>query len=131
MSTLRLTIDSSDASEVDRLSRQLRTELLSLGPSFIDLVGDDSEHPRSEGAKGDLPTITTIVVTLSGSPVLVQLGRVLRDWVNRANGRKIIVREGDRSLEIVGNVSHETGRLIDNFFHEAGAADDPDGRPDA
>jgi hypothetical protein len=61
--------------------------------------------------------VTTIVVAVSGSPVLVQLGRVLRDWVTRGNSRKIIARDGGRSLEITGTTAAESRKMIEEFFN--------------
>lgn len=44
---------------------------------------------------------TAIVVALASFPVLVQLG---------ANGRTIVVRDGDRSLELTGTNAETTAR---------------------
>ena len=96
MTTISLTVVDEDA---DRLARQLRTELLGLDVDSADLVLDTNVPP---GAKTDMGTVTTIAVTLASSPVLIQLGGLLRDWVNRANGRKLVVKDGDRSIEITG-----------------------------
>lgn len=99
VTTISLVVLDDDPAAADRLSRELRTELLALDIDGADLVLDNEVPPT---AKADAGTVTAIVVALSGSPVLVQLGRVLRDWVNRANKRKIVVRDGDRHLEITG-----------------------------
>jgi hypothetical protein len=99
VTTVSLTVLDEDPGVADRLSRELRRELQALDVDRVDLVLDGEVPP---GAKADVGTVTAIVVALSGSPVLVQLGRVLRDWVNRGAKRKIVVREGDRSIEISG-----------------------------
>lgn len=108
--SISLTVLDEDA---DRLARELRAELLALDVDRIDLVPDGEVPP---GVKADAATITTIVVALSGSPVLVQLGRALRDWLNRVNGRKIVVRDGDRSLEIIGSTAEDNREVIEAFF---------------
>jgi hypothetical protein len=115
VTTISVTVLDDDPGTVDRLSRQLRTELLALDVDRADLVLDDEVPP---GAKADAGTIVSIVVALSGSPVLVQLGRVLRDWVNRANGRKIVVRDGDRSMEITGTSVEDNREVIEAFFRK-------------
>lgn len=99
VTTVSLMVLDEDPGVADRLSRELRRELQALDVDRVDLVLDGEVPP---GAKADVGTVTAIVVALSGSPVLVQLGRVLRDWVNRGAKRKIVVREGDRSIEISG-----------------------------
>ncbi len=99
VTTISVTVVDNDAGAVDRLTRSLRTELLGLDVDEVELIHSGGVP---EGAKADAATVTSLVVALAGSPVLVQLGRVLRDWVNRANGRKLVVRDGKRSIEITG-----------------------------
>jgi hypothetical protein len=99
VTTISVTVLDEDPGTVDRLARSLRTELLALDVDGVELVYD-TELP--DGVKADPATVTAVVVAVTGSPVLVQLGRVLRDWVNRANGRKLVIRNGDRTIEITG-----------------------------
>jgi hypothetical protein len=113
VTTISVTVLGDDPGEVDRLSRQLRTEVLALDVDRAELVFD-SEVPA--GARADTGTVETIIVALSASPVLVQLGGLLRDWVNRANGRKIVVRDGDRSLEVTGGTTDDNRATIEAFF---------------
>jgi Effector Associated Constant Component 1 len=112
--TITLKVLDDDPGETDRLSRALRTELLGLDVARVDLVLDRHVPPN---AKADPGTVTAIVVAVSGSPVLVQLGRVLRDWVNRANGRKIAARDGNRSIEITGASTEDSRKALDEFFN--------------
>ena len=77
---ISVTLLDDDPGEADELYRQLRDELLGLDVIAVDLEVD-REIPA--GAKADPATITSIVVALAGSPVLAQLGAVLKDWVNR------------------------------------------------
>jgi hypothetical protein len=116
-----LTVVDDDPGEVDRLSRQLRTELLDLDIDSADLV-EDPDVP--EGAKSNAGTVTTIVVSLAGSPVLVQLGMALRSWVTRSQHRKIVVRDGDRSLELTGTTAEDNQKVIERFFNS-----DDEGKP--
>ncbi|HEV2782346.1 MAG TPA: hypothetical protein VGX25_23385 [Actinophytocola sp.] len=112
MTTLSLTVVDDDLAEVDRLSRELRNEVLALDVDRAELVL--AEAPA--GAKADAGTVETVLVALSASPVLVQLAGLLRDWVNRANGRKIVVRDGDRSLELTGGSVDDNRAAIEKFF---------------
>lgn len=71
----------TEPDHTDQACRDLRTEMLALDVDRVDLVPDGEVPP---GAKADTASVATIVVALAGSPVLVQLGRLLRDWVTRA-----------------------------------------------
>jgi hypothetical protein len=114
MRTISVTVVDEDPGEADRLSRQLRTELLRLDIHSVELVLDPTV-PR--GAKADAGTVSTIVVTLASSPVLVQLAGALRDWINRGRHRKVVVREGDRLLELTGATDQDNRAAIDGFFN--------------
>ncbi|TDV36091.1 hypothetical protein CLV71_13269 [Actinophytocola oryzae] len=103
----------TESGECDQACRDLRTEVLALDVDRVDLVPDGAVPA---GAKVDAASITTIAVALAGSPVLVQLGHLLRDWVTRANGRKIVVRDGERSLEITGTTAADNRDVIEAFF---------------
>lgn len=114
MRTLTLTVHDEDPAEADRVTRQLRTDLLSLDLDHVELAGDGQLPPNAKGADPD--TVTTIIVGLASSPVLVQLGRVLQSVVNRGRDRKITVRDGERSLEITGTTNDDNRRAVEAFF---------------
>ena len=115
MRTVSLTLQG-DPAEVDEQARQLRTELLALDVDRVDFGGDG---PPPQGSKAvDAATVSTVIVALSSSPVLVQLGRVLRDWVTRDERRKIVVRDGDRSLELTGADADDNAAVIEAFFRQ-------------
>src|SRR5262245_56698553 len=122
VTSILVTVVDEDAGEVDRLTRSLRTELLALDVDGVELV----HGTAPEGAKADAALITELVVALAGSPVLIQLGRVLRDWVNRANGRKLVVRDGDRSIEITGYDLKE----VEDFFSGRNEGTEPTRLPE-
>jgi hypothetical protein len=111
--TLSLTVIDDDPGEADKLSRQLRTELLALDVDSADLVEDPNVPP---GAKSTAGTVTAIAVSLSGSPVLVQLGKALIAWITRSQHRKIIIRDGDRSIELTGTTIEDNRKAIEGFF---------------
>ncbi|WP_372659868.1 hypothetical protein [Amycolatopsis kentuckyensis] len=99
----------------DHLHRRLREELLGLD---VDQVGFAADCELPPGAKADPAGITAVVVSLATSPVLLQLAGALRDWAKRSAGRRIIVRDGDRALEITGSSAEEHRRIIEKFFAE-------------
>lgn len=114
MTTISIAVQHDDPGDADRLYRQLRTELLALDVDDAEFTFDRTAPPL---AKADPAHITAIVVALSSSPVLVQLGRLLRDWVNRANGRKIVVRRGNGDeLEITGASPQDVQLAVESFF---------------
>ncbi len=113
MKTLWVTVQDEDLGRADRLARQLRLELQALDLDRAEYVMDN-DVPSS--AKGGAASVTAIVIALSSSPVLVQLVGLLRDWVNRASGRKITIRDGDRSLELIGTTEDNNDEAIDSFF---------------
>jgi hypothetical protein len=112
VTTFSLTVVDDDPDRADRLIRGLRDELRALDVDRADFVFGEAPS----GAKADAGTITAIVVALSSSPVLVQLVHLLRDWVNRGKEKKIVVRQGDRSVEITGVAVEDDWREIENFF---------------
>ena len=116
MTTVSLTL-RGDAEDVDSQARQLRTELLDLD---VDSVEFAPGGPPPEASKGlDPATVSEIIVALSGSPVLIQLGRVLRAWVTRGTERKIEVQVGKRTLTITGSPAEVDQAVIEAFFREA------------
>jgi hypothetical protein len=53
---------------------------------------------------------------LASSPVLVQLGVLLRDWVTRDSRRKIKIKDGRRSVELTGGTAAENADVLRQFF---------------
>src|SRR5262249_49515852 len=102
--------------ELDVLTRQLRQELLQLEVDGVALAHGDEEPG---GAKGDVITIGTLVVTLANSAALAGACQVLRTWVTRDQGRRAMVkygREHPMSLEITGANAAQHQQLIDSFL---------------
>jgi hypothetical protein len=114
VATLSLTVVDDDPAEVDRLSRALHTELDALELDRNELVVEDDAPPLAKSG-GD--TVTALLIALATSPALVQLGALLRDWVTRDRGRKVVVRDGDRSIELTGGTAAESAEVIRKFFH--------------
>jgi hypothetical protein len=113
---ISLTVPGDDPAVADEQIRQLREELLGLD---VDAVEFAPGSPALAGAKGvDAATVTSLVVTLSSSPVLIILGRTLRDWVNRANGRSLVIRKDGRSLEINGARGRRDLEIIETFMRD-------------
>ncbi|MEV4314375.1 hypothetical protein [Actinocrispum sp. NPDC049592] len=115
MTSISVTVHDEDPAIADRLTRQLRAELLAL--DIDDATFDTEGHEEVSGAKGlDPQAVTTIIVALAGSPVLKQLGRVLQDFVNRDRHREITVKRGKDTITIKGTPDEGTRDLVEKFF---------------
>ena len=98
--TLQLDLEGEfDRDVVDRLTRQLRRELLELEVESADFIRG-GELP--EGAKAaDAVTFGALLVAVLPS-FLPKLIEFLQSWLLRAEGRKVKVKSqvGDRSIEL-------------------------------
>lgn len=112
--TVSLTVCDDDPATADRQTRGLLGEVRAL-----DVDVTTTGAPPPDGARGvDPDTLTTIVVTLSGSWVLVELASAVRDWITRADKRTIVIRGGDRSLEITGTTLAQRQTAIEAFLRD-------------
>ncbi|WP_216206983.1 hypothetical protein [Amycolatopsis aidingensis] len=75
--------------------------------------------------------VVSIVVAVATSPVLVSLAGVLREWVNRRNKRSMVIRDGDRSMEVTGYDAQDIAVFLGKCQpsgqpeREPGAPDEP------
>jgi hypothetical protein len=123
MSTVSIRIQASagNIAEVDRLSRELRRELLRLDVDDVALA-PGGKAPAD--AKGDPVTVGMLIVSLANSAGLVGICQVARGWVNRDQGRRITVKDGKRTLEITGASSEQQQQVIDAFLAKKPEKDD-------
>ena len=112
MQNLSVTVVDSDPELADANTRLLARELSQLDANVTLAPATTAEA----GAKGTLQAVTTVLVALAGSQPLTQLSMALRDFVNRDRTRKLVVKDGDRSIEITGPVTAEQRTLIDDFL---------------
>lgn len=117
--------EESDAEDVERLMRRLRTELRELDVDVLRPVpvGELPELPP--GAKGSDPvTVGAIVVALSASGgVFTVLIDTLRDWLGRQSARhRISVTIDGDTIELEHATAEERRELIDGFVrrHRSG-----------
>lgn len=88
-----------ESDELDRLTRNLRTELLELNVERVDLASGSTAPPGTKSAEAF--TLGTLVI--STMPVFVpKLVEFLQSWVMRAEDRKVKIKSqvGDRSIEL-------------------------------
>ena len=114
---LRLVLEpepEADADEVERLGRQLRSELRELDVDTVQAVG---ERAAPDGAKGAVESLTELLVTMSGAGgVLATVVATVRDWLGRRRdaGRVVLTIDGD-SLELSSATAAERAELVDAF----------------
>ncbi|WP_156212887.1 hypothetical protein [Lentzea aerocolonigenes] len=113
MTTITVTLQDDDPEVLEQQVRLLRDEVRDLDAD-VDLAPGP---PAPEDAKGDLRMSHTIVVTDMTSPVLAELGRVLAAFADRG-GRKIVVRDGDRTMEIQGPLDDTARQAVESFFRK-------------
>jgi hypothetical protein len=111
--SVEISLTGDDADETDRLTRRFRQELLDLDVDTVSLAGEDDAPP---GAKGDAVTTGTLIVTLANSAVLTSIFQLARTWVTRDRGRRIIIRDGERSVEVHGGSAAEHQQVIKAFL---------------
>jgi hypothetical protein len=111
----------ADAEDVERLGRQLRTELRSLDVDDVSAVGSREAPP---GAKGAGAALSEWLVTLSGSGgVFVILIATVKDWLGRHDGtHKIKVTIDGDTLELSSATPREQAELMQTFLqrHQTG-----------
>jgi hypothetical protein len=102
-----------DPIQVDRLETQLRTELRA-----FDVRIEPRRSSAADSGKGfDPAAVGAIMLAVGSSPVLVSLGRFLREWVRRAPDRKIVVKiPGRGSMEITNADGGDRAAAIRRFF---------------
>ena len=101
-SDIIVTIDAGgelDADQLDRLTRQLRSELLDLDTESVELV--KSEETPAGTKSAEAVTAGTLAVAILPS-LLPRLLEYLQSWTMREEQRKVKVKSqiGDRSIEL-------------------------------
>jgi membrane-associated two-gene conflict system component 1 (EACC1) len=112
--TIRVELDpgpDSDAEELDRLSLELREDLLALD---VEAVERAEVQGLPTGAKGSGPGAAgTLIITLANSTVVVALIGILRSWLSRGSGRKVQVRFGGDTILVTDASAEEQAKLIE------------------
>lgn len=119
--TFSLSVVDDDPERVDELTQQLAQELRSTDADRVELI----HAPVPEGVRSSTGTVVSIVVAVTSSPVLVSLAGVLREWVGRRNKRTMVIRDGDRSIEVTG---YDTDDIAE-FLGRCQPAEQPEPEP--
>ncbi len=91
--------DELDRDALDRLTRQLRREMLDLEVESVDFIQEDKLPEGAKTAEAVTLGALAIAVLPSFLPKLIEF---LQSWSLRAEGRKVKVKSqvGDRSIEL-------------------------------
>jgi hypothetical protein len=111
VTTITVTLQDDDPEVLDRHVRLLHDDVRGLDVDVEFAPGP----PAPEDAKGDPRMSCAIVVTDITSPVLVELGRVLAAFADRAKC-KVVVEDGDRQIEVAGPLDDGTTQAVESFF---------------
>lgn len=118
MPAVLIEFDEADADEAehDLLARLLRVELQALE---LDEVRLPVAASAPTGAKGSAASTGQLVVSLANSAafgaVLTSLVQVLRVWITRGQGRRVVLRDGERCLELTGASTDQQQQAVDAF----------------
>ena len=105
----------ADAEEKEKITRQLREELLGLDVDAVDFV-KAGETP-AKAKSGDLVTWGTLLLRLAASGgVLTTLIGAVQSWLTRNNQRSITLDVNGNKLEIKGISSDEQTRLANEWI---------------
>jgi hypothetical protein len=101
-SDLIVTIDSGgelDADQLDRLTRQLKSELLDLDTEAVELVKNANAPAGTKSAEAVTAGTLAVAILPSFLPTLLEY---LKSWTMREEQRKVKVKSqiGDRSIEL-------------------------------
>jgi hypothetical protein len=100
----------------DLVAALLRTELLELDVDDVRLAAAEGVPA---GAKGGAATTGGLIVSLANSAafgaVLTSLVQVLRAWIMRGQGRRVTLKDGERSLELTGASVDQQQQAVEAF----------------
>ena len=113
--TVHVSSDEADQEELERLTQQLRRELLELD---VENVETPKEGEAPAGAKGvDFSAIGSLLVeTATSSAILGSVVNVIQSWVAARRGRSVKIAFGDDFIEVSGVSSYDQRRLIEQWI---------------
>jgi hypothetical protein len=110
---IHLDVSDSDAEELDRLTRQLRSQLAELD---VDAVEPISGGPAPEGTKALDWVIVGGLLVRAGPAALSAVARTVQAWVARDARRSVTLRHGDRELVLAAATAEQQERLVEAFL---------------
>ena len=116
--TLQLTLNKDEHdtnTEIAKLSRQLRSELLKLNIENVDYRRKEN---LVDGTKaGEIISWETLIITLAASGGIIStLINFILGWVKRNEGRGVTLELNGNKLEVTGLSASEQKELIETWL---------------
>lgn len=112
----------ADADDVDRLTRDLRAELLELD---VDSVSPATAGPAPEGSKGlEIAAIGALLVQVRATlPLVNAVMSTVRAWLSRGTspGRTLKVTVDGRTLELTAATAEQQQQIVEEFVRSLSA----------
>lgn len=104
-----------DAEEKERITRQLREELMGVDVDGVDFVKSGKAPVKAKA--GDPITWGTLLLTLAASGgVLTTIIGVVQSWLTRHNQRSISLEVNGNKIDVHDITSEDQKRLIDSWI---------------
>ena len=112
-------VENDTNTEIAKLSKQLRIELLKLNVKDVDYLREENS---AEGAKtGNVISWEILVITLAASGgVITTFINFILGWVKRNEGRTVTLELNGNKLEVTGLSISEQKELIDVWLKRNG-----------
>jgi hypothetical protein len=116
---IELAVDDAEAEELDRLTANLRRELLQLD---IDDVTRLREGPPPPGARAvELVALGSLIVAVGkAAGALAGVVRAAQGWLGRKPDRKVRLEIDGDVLELSGATADQQQRLVDEWLARHG-----------
>lgn len=116
---VEVAIDTADAAELDRLTGQLRRELLDLD---VDDVQRAQEGTPPPGARGiDAAVLGGLIVSIGqAAGGLASVLAVIKNWVTRRPDRKVRLEIDGDVIELAAATAEQQERLADAWLARHG-----------
>lgn len=99
----------ADAEEKEKITRQLRKELIGNGLDAVGLVSTDKAPSKAKG----IPDWGTLLLTLVASGgVITTLINTLQSWISLHSQRSVTIEISGKKLEVKGALTQEDKRWV-------------------
>jgi hypothetical protein len=110
-----LLVAGADSEELERLTRQLRAELLQLEVDSVELPQSD-QAPRGSKAGGNILLVGTLLLAFSNSNLVGGVAAVLKSWIGRSAERRVRLEIGGDVLEVTELSAELRDRLVEEWL---------------
>ena len=118
---VELAVDDADPAELDRLTANLRRELLQLDVNNVTRL---REGPPPPGARAvELVALASLVVAVGDiAGALSSVVHSVQSWIGHKPDRKVRIEMNGDVLELSGATAEQQQRLVDDWLARHGTA---------